>query len=273
MATHSLPICHTPLLNGYLRHAYLFSILGTRGDYLAWALSGDYTQLVCDTDPAWMPLDFYAPQGYIGTAFACPFLDTQWLDRIIIGHGFESASVFLEEVIAQGYYAAFAADEYHVPGRAAHGRSHFLHRVLVFAVDGNRFSIMGYDAAGKYGSSFLDRAQMDKAFFFAAGSKHEAFDGTGAVAALKQCTFSQTTTSVEPNRIWLVRHLPERAHCIDPDSVLAMLSDYLNGTDTSARYRMIVNYPNKVPPLGHQIKDPSDGRRVYGIRVYEALVQ
>tara|TARA_B100000686_G_C15946318_1_gene551368 strand:- start:189 stop:395 length:207 start_codon:yes stop_codon:yes gene_type:complete len=68
----------------------------------------------------------------------------------MIGRCFESASAFLEEVIAQGYYAAFAVDEYHVPGRTAHERSHFLHRVLVFAVDGDKFSIMGYDAAGEY---------------------------------------------------------------------------------------------------------------------------
>tara|TARA_Y100001960_G_scaffold332699_1_gene434262 strand:- start:2322 stop:2570 length:249 start_codon:yes stop_codon:yes gene_type:complete len=73
MATHSLPICYTPLLNGYLRHAYLLSILGTREDYLPWVLSGNYTQLVFDPDPGWMPLDFYAPQGYIGTTFAAPF--------------------------------------------------------------------------------------------------------------------------------------------------------------------------------------------------------
>lgn len=33
MATHTLPICHTPLVKGYLRHAYLFSILGTRDNY------------------------------------------------------------------------------------------------------------------------------------------------------------------------------------------------------------------------------------------------
>ena len=73
MATHSLPICHTPLLNGYLRHAYLFSILGTRGDYLAWALSGDYTQLVFDTYPAWIPLDFYAPRGTSEPLLPAPF--------------------------------------------------------------------------------------------------------------------------------------------------------------------------------------------------------
>ena len=63
MATHSLPICVSPLIKGYLRHAYLFSILGTRNDYLPWALSGNYTQLVFDPDLGWMPLDFYPPWG------------------------------------------------------------------------------------------------------------------------------------------------------------------------------------------------------------------
>ena len=280
MATHTLPICHTPLVKGYLRHAYLFSILGTRDDFLPWALSGNYTQLVFDPDPGWMPLDFYAPQGYTGTAFVCPFLDTQWLDRNLIRRCFRSASVFLEEILKQGYYAAFVIDEYRVPGRVAYQRTHFMHRVLVHGVDDDRFSIMGYDQSGNYGSSVLCGEQLDKAFCFAAGSppvdadvadsSQQAFDGSGSASWLKQFVFSEDATSIEPNRIWLVRHLPARAHSLDPLSTRDMLGDYLRGTDTSTRFRMVVNYPNKVPPPGQQVDDIPASRLVYGMRVYDA---
>ena len=70
-----------------------------------------------------------------------------------------------------------------------------------------------------------------------------------------------------------MRHLPERAHRLDPESVLAMLSDYVNGADTSVRYRMVVNYPNKVPPPGPQIDRPTSEQRVYGVHVYDALAR
>ena len=283
MATHALSICHSPLIKGYLRHAYLFSILGTRDDYLPWTLSGNYTQLVFDPDPGWMPLDFYAPQGYTGTAFLCPFLDTQWMDRNIVKLCFGSASAFLDQVLKQGYYAAFTVDEYHVPGRAAYGRTHFMHRVLVFGVDADRFSVMGYDEAGKYGPSVFGRDQLDRAFCFAAGSLPDegeisnfpppTFDGTGSAAWLKQFVFSEAATSIEPNRIWLVRHLPALAQTLDPAPTLGMLSDYVSSADTSARVRMVVNYPNKVPPPGAGATDSAASRRVYGLQVYDALAR
>lgn len=52
-----------------------------------------------------------------------------------------------------------------------------------------------------------------------------------------------------------------------------MLGDYPRGTDTSTRFRMVVNYPNKVPPPGQQVDDIPASRLVYGMRIYDALAE
>ena len=285
MTSPPLPICPGPLIRGYLRHAYLFSILGTRDDYMPWALSGNYTQLVFDPDPSWMPLDFYAPLGYTGTAFACPFLDRQWIDRNLVNRCFITASAFLDDYLAQGYYAAFAIDEFYVPGRAAYQRTHFMHRVLVYGTTSGCLNIIGYDAAGNYAPSLMDRDQLDRAFRFDAdpeseayepvppGSSRPLFTGSGSVTALKQYVFSEAATSAEPNRIWLVRHLPGQEPSFDLKGSLQMLADYVSSTDSSRRFRMVATYPNKVPPpQSDPPLDRSAYHPVFGMRIYDELI-
>ena len=274
------------MVRAYLRHAYLFSILGTRDDYLPWVLSGNYTQLVFDPDPGWMPLDFYTPHGYARTAFACPFLDTQWMDRNLALRGSGSASRFLADVLGQGYYAAFTADEFHIPGRAAYQRRHFLHSVLVFGHDGSRFRIIGYDAAGNYVASSVTRQQLDSAFCFAAGddvadaqvpragSRPPAFDGSGPSSQLRQYVFSESVFRVTPNRVWLVRHLPAQCLSFDIELAVQMLADYLAATDTSRRFRLLTMYPDKVPPPHVDASHPREQYRpAFGVRVYDELIE
>ena len=285
MTEPALPICHQPVIRAYLRHAYLFSILGTRDDYLPWVLSGNYTQLVFDPDPGWMPLDFYTPHGYTRAAFACPFLDTQWMDRNLAVRGSEAASRFLVDVLGQGYYAAFTADEFHIPGRAAYQRTHFKHSVLVYGYDGGRFSIMGYDDTGNYVASLIDRERMDDAFCFEAGgdddrqpprsrSPRSIFDGSGSAAELRRYVFSDSVSNVARNRIWLVRHLPAQRLPFDVELAVQMLADYLTATDTSRRFRLLTMYPDKAPPPHVDASHPrAQYRPVFGVRVYDELIE
>lgn len=264
-----LPINTSPPIRGYLKHAFLFSILATRDSYLPWLYGGSYSQLVFDRDPGWMPLDFYAPLGYSGSAFACPYLDAQWFGRSVVDGGYGSVTPFLLDSIDDGYYARLVVDEYGVPGRAAYERRHFLHALLVFGYEGSDFHILGYNANGVYESSRISFSQMERAFSGGSpgpsGSSTPPAPGVHAAARL----YDKGIQAVDLNRLWLIRYNEEARYRFDVTASWRMLEDYCAAAATPDRFASIISFPNKVYALGQEIPEQED--LLYGVDVYEGI--
>ena len=269
--TAVLPLNEDPPVRGYLRHAFLFSILATDDLYLPWLFGGNYTQLVFDRDPGWMPLDFYSPLGYSGSGFACPFLDAQWIGRSLIDGGCGSVVPFLIESIDDGYYARLTVDEFYLPGRTSYRRRHFMHSLLVHGYDRGRglFHVAGYLANGEYGSSPVSFTELEEAFAVGLGplepgdgdrneGKPRRFDGVGSRADLRRCMRSKRPSNVESNRVWLVRYNREARFELDFAAALEMLEDYANSAPTPARFASILTFPNKVYTLGQPLPERED---------------
>ena len=282
--TAVLPLNEDPPVRGYLRHAFLFSILATDDHYLPWLFGGNYTQLVFDRDPGWMPLDFYSPLGYSGSGFACPFLDAQWIGRSLIEGGYGSVVPFLIEGIDDGYYARMTVDEFYLPGRTSYRRRHFLHSLLVHGYDRARgiFRVAGYLPNGEYGSSEVTFAELEAAFAVGLEPLEEGdcdgdgnegerrrFDGVGSRADLRRCMYSKRLSNVESNRVRLVRYNREARFELDFRAALEMLEDYANSAATPCRFASILTFPNKVYTLGQPIPDRED--LTFGVEVYRCL--
>ena len=270
--TAVLPLNEDPPVRGYLRHAFLFSILATDDLYLPWLYGGNYTQLVFDRDPGWMPLDFYSPLGYSGSGFACPFLDAQWIGRSLIDGGYGSVVPFLIESIDDGYYARLTVDEFYLPGRTSYRRRHFMHSLLVHGYDRGRglFRAAGYLANGEYGSSPVSFTELEEAFAVGlgplepeegdrgAGGRRRRFDGVGSRADLRRCMRSKRLSNVESNRVWLVRYNREARFDLDFGAAVEMLEDYATSAPTPARFASILTFPNKVYTLGQPVPERED---------------
>lgn len=286
--TAELPLNEDPPVRGYLRHAFLFSILATDDLYLPWLFGGNYTQLVFDRDPGWMPLDFYSPLGYSGSGFACPFLDAQWVGRSLIERGCGSLVPFLIESIDDGYYARLTVDEFYLPGRVSYRRRHFLHSLLVHGYDRGPglFLVAGYLANGEYGSSRVSFTELEEAFAVGleplesgdcdrADDESESdagprrFDGVGSRADLRRCMYSKRLSNVESNRVWLVRYNREVRFELDFGAALEMLEDYANSARTPSRFASILTFPNKVYTLGQPVPERED--LTFGVATYGCL--
>ena len=61
-------------------------------------------QMVFDTDPDWMPLDFFTPYGYTEADFVSSLLDTQWFSRNLVDHSAQGFVEFTKERIDQDYW-------------------------------------------------------------------------------------------------------------------------------------------------------------------------
>ena len=264
-----LAVNTSPPIRGYLRHAFLFSILATRDSYLPWLYGESYSQLVFDRDPGWMPLDFYTPLGYTGTSFICPYLDTQWLARSLIDAGYGNVIPFLLDAIDDGYYARLAVDEYEVPGRASYQRRHFLHAILVFGYEGSDFHILGYNAKGEYGSSRISFSQMERAFDGGSKGADRAPSPAPGVHAPTRL-HDKSIGTVELNRLWLIRYNESARYRFDVASSWRMLEDYCAALASPCRFASIVSFPNKVYALGQEI--PGEEHLLYGVDVYEGIV-
>ena len=280
--TAVLPLNEDPPVRGYLRHAFLFSILATDDLYLPWLFGGNYTQLVFDRDPDWMPLDFYSPLGYSGTGFACPFLDTQWIGRSLIGSPGRVVP-FLIGSIDDGYYARMTVDEFYLPGRSSYRRRHFLHSLLVHGYDRGRglFRVAGYLENGEYGSSQVTFTELEAAFAVGlepleegeCGDKNEGkpprYDGVGSRADLRRCIYSKQPSNVESNRVWLVRYNREARFELDFLAALEIIEDYANSAPTPSRFASILTFPNKVYTLGQPVPERED--LTFGVETYGCL--
>ena len=277
-----LPLNEDPPVSGYLRHAFLFSILATDDLYLPWLFGGNYTQLVFDRDPDWMPLDFYSPLGYSGTGFACPFLDTQWIGRSLIGGSSGSVVPFLIESIDDGYYARMTVDEFYLPGRFSYRRRHFLHSLLVHGYDRGRglFRVAGYLENGEYGSSRVTFTELEAAFAVGlepleegeCGDMNEGkprFDGVGSRADLRRCIYSKQPSNVESNRVWLVRYNREARFELDFRAALEIIEDYADSAPTPSRFASILTFPNKVYTHGQPVPERED--LTFGVETYRCL--
>ena len=276
--TAVLPLNEDPPVRGYLRHAFLFSILATDDLYLPWLFGGNYTQLVFDRDPDWMPLDFYSPLGYSGSGFTCPFLDAQWIGRSLI----DSVVPFLIESIDDGYYARLTVDEFYLPGRTSYRQRHFMHSLLVHGYDRGRglFRVAGYLPDGEYGSSRITFTELEAAFAVGlepleagdcdgSGGKPRRFDGAGSRADLRRYMYSKRLSNVESNRVWLVRYNREARFELDFRAALEMLEDYGNSAPTPSRFASILTFPNKVYTLGQPVPDRED--LTFGVEIYRCL--
>ena len=281
--TAVLPLNEDPPVRGYLRHAFLFSILATADLYLPWLFGGNYTQLVFDRDPDWMPLDFYNPLGYSGSGFACPFIDAQWIGRSLIDGGYGSVVPFLVESIDDGYYARLTVDEFYLPGRTSYRRRHFLHSLLVHGYDrgGRLFRVAGYLPDGEYGSSQVSFTELEAAFAVGLEPLEEGecsdrcegtpprFDGVGSRADLRRCIYGKQLSNVESNRVWLVRYNREARFELDFRAAMEMLEDYANSAATPSRFASILTFPNKVYTLGQPVPDRED--LTFGVDIYGCL--
>ena len=279
-----LPIAADPPVKGYLRHAFLFSILATDDAYLPWLYGGNYTQLVFDYDPVWMPLDFYSPLGYSGTGFACPFLDTQWIARAVIDNGYGSIVPFLIDSIDGDYYARLVVDEFYLPERGAYQQRHFLHSLLVFGYDRKRavFHVLGYRQNGEYGPSEVGFKQLEEAFDIgeregvksnaAARARHQGqFDGVGSRAELRSWVYSRKLSNVDLNRLWLVRYNRQARFRFDFQAAWLMMEDFLHSICTPSRFAALATFPNKVYTLGQEIPVREDN--VFGMKIYDCLAR
>lgn len=61
-------------------------------------------QLVFDTDPDWLPLDFFSPYGYAEADFVASLFDTQWFSRNLVDHSAQGFVEFTKERIDQDYW-------------------------------------------------------------------------------------------------------------------------------------------------------------------------
>ena len=248
MACKKLPINQNPPIAGYLNCAYPLSILSLRQAYLPW-LCSNYVQLTSPREGSAQALNFYRHPAQ--PVALCPLLDVQWLNRDIAARTQGGVGQFLSDRINADYYVQLHVDEFHIPRRRAHGRTRFVHEVLVYGYDDARqaFDIVGYDERGVYAASRVEYAEMER-----------AFDGAAAAAA-------DAGSANFPSKLWLAKYIEGARYHFDRQGVVELLRDYLRASNTSERLRLLDNPAGGDAYLGIRRKVS----KVYGLEVYPML--
>jgi hypothetical protein len=137
--------------------------------------------------------------------------------------------------IDQGWYLQIPLDEFYVPCRAAFGKRHYVHELLVFGYDteARTLQILGFDDRMEFGEQQIAFGDLENAIALADTSQH-----------------------YDPGGVRLYRHVDSERYPADPSTAAEFLADYCEERDSSQRFRAML--------------PPRDGY-VYGFGVYSPL--
>lgn len=221
----------------YLHHAYPLSIAAAQGtQYENW-LFNNYVQLRCHRDlvgaAAVTEFDFYLLPNHftrLGSFLCMPqiYASLLWTSRDGIVPG-------IQRCVDEGWYIQVPLDEYYVPCRAAFGKRHYIHELLIFGYDrdAQTFDVLGFDDRMEFGSQTVSVQALEDAIALADTRHH-----------------------YDPGGVRLYRYVASELYAADPSVASEFLHDYVGGRDTSQRFRAL---------------DTPRADFVYGVAVYEPL--
>lgn len=211
MTTTLLPL-GVPAASAYQFYAFPLAILASDDPANDWVMS-NFIQTCYDETP-------HSPVPYCHFLYDysdVPGLRSFRMNGDFIKSEFGEFPQFAARRIALGQYVYVVLDEFFVPGRNAYKTRRSAHDALIIGVDDSdgRFWIYGYTSRGILEVSSLHADELGAAF-------NSAIElGAG-------------------NRPIVLYERQERAYAFDPELIRRTLQEYLDGTDTSAHYRMTI---------------------------------
>jgi hypothetical protein len=221
----------------YLHHAYPLSIAAGAGLYHSNWLFNNYVQLRCARElvgaAAITEFDFYLLPTHFsrfGDFLRMPqlFASLLWTRR-------EEIIPAVIRGIDQGWYLQIPLDEFYIPCRAAFGKRHYIHELLVFGYDAEArtLKILGFDDRMEFGEQQIAFRELEDAIALADTSSH-----------------------YDPGGVRLYRHVASERYPADPSMATEFLTDYCEERDSSQRFRAML---------------PARDGYVYGFGVYAPL--
>ena len=215
-------------LNAYNFYAFPLGILeATGGVPKAWLYS-NFIQLCWDSH-------HNAPVPFCH--FLYDFSDVPALDRRQYSwqdaRWFADPLDFVVHAVREGWYIFCTVDEFYLPGRSGAGTQHRLHDALIHGVSPDGALVAGYDVTRKLVSTWFTWFQIKSAI-------EEACTPEG-----------------ESRPLLLFRRNHRRPYDFDTNHLRTELRDYIEGNNTSIRYRLEMNPWN----------------RTYGLQTYSNLAQ
>ena len=223
MGIVKLPIAESPVI-GYQRLAYELGILLGYEECLPWFYC-NFIQLKWNKELK-SPVNFYClwlTQN--------PLLGTQVIRKNMLQIHHINIHDFIMDCIGSREYFYSTFDEFYVPRRPDFGKRHFFHDFLIYGFDSVRkeYLLLGFDERQMYRTTSIRYDEFEKAFF---------------------------SEEIGPEYIHLINKNVNARFEFDLQLIYEMLGDYLNGRNTSERYRMY-NNPMK--------------NFVFGMDIYEQL--
>lgn len=230
----NLPLGEPPI-KCFLYDAYPLSILSVKEDYKPWLYS-NYIQLCCNNKiyNNGIPfLEFFESNLELQN----PFLRTQSLAWGSFVKNNINIIDYIITGINDGYYFYSFADEYYIPNRLFYGKHHFIHDIFVFGYDDEKkeLQILGYDDKEQFATSTVNYSAFQDAFLSKADNQRQLWN----------------------DRIYLFRYNDAVKYRFDRQAVIELTEDYLNSSNTDARYRYYHNPTNE---------------KVFGIKIYDSLI-
>ena len=215
------------LAYGYQFYAFPLSILATVDGSSDWILA-NFVHLAYDPTEG-TPVRFCF---YVFDYSQSPWLETVKTDRFWVAASSLDIVKVCRASMEAGYYPYLNLNEFHVPGRGAHGKHDQTHDMLLCGFDdaADTFTVYGYS------NGRLGRVEIDRTRF------RESYESLDRIP--NTC-----------HQVFFYRVARDVSFRLDVADVRDAIGDYLAGSNASARFAMS--------------KEPLD--RIYGMACYEPL--
>lgn len=243
-----LQINPTPPLIGYIHHAYPFSIMSCRNEYLPWFHS-NFIQ-ISDKEGNSLSksfIDFYVHFSY---AFdPSPWLRTLRFDRNLITNS-NIISEFVSSCLEQDYYVQLSLNERYLPFRAAYEKIDFIHENLIWGVDYSTriFKTLGFNKKRNYCISDMQFCDL-----------LNAYDAVDLRGYHDNCGIRLFKYLGEESKYAFRGHTQ---YSFDVQLVFELTQDYLLSRNTGLRYRAL----SLATTHGKLIKDG-----IFGLDIYRRI--
>lgn len=241
MRNVQLSINPKPPLVSYLQHAYAFAILATDQKYLPWLYS-NYIQLYCPEDLSVNPnaqLNFFNSYFFLGTTQGIKGIKTQGIKRGLIAKNYKGGvQQFVIDNLSIGRYVYTWVDEFDIHIRPSYQRNHFFHDLLIY----------GYD--------------LDKQIFHTLGYGKDRIFGAQEIPFHELRSMEVTFPHWDVKILILEKDDEQLPTEIDLPLIKLWLSEYLESTDSSQRYKPFELSFSLTLPAKHD----------YGLKIYEIVL-
>ncbi|MFC5407340.1 hypothetical protein [Cohnella soli] len=225
-----LPLC-TPPVAGYTYHAFPLSVILLNENAFPWFYS-NYIQLqISLREEDIYFTDFYSYARRDPGLY--PFLHTNKFHRDLYSSKKKFVH-FLQEAVSHGHYVYMFVDEYEINGRQQHLKNHLTHDILIHGVDSENESC---HVSGFNQNVVFDRWEIPIQSLFSGFRHAKVLQDQHQYICLFQNDFTY-------------------GYRFQMKNMLALLQDYMSGTNTSERLSMHVNaYSSNDYIFGHRVYD------------------